>query len=192
MAGFLDKVLDDALVRAAQRGDRKAHEVIYRAFSGPVYTLARRMLRNPDAADEILQDTFLEVLRKLNQYRFEAPLGGWIRRIAVNKSLMYMRSYWNRFRDQLDTSLEGRLSTPDGEAAREHDICSAMDLLPAPARAVLWLHTVEGYTHEEIGKMMGRSPSYSKSQLARSLEKLRTKLDLSKQVEKCTQTRNSC
>ncbi len=177
MAGFLDKVLDDALVRAAQRGDRKAHEVIYRTFSGPVYTLARRMLRNPEAADEILQDTFLEVLRKLEQYRFEAPLGGWIRRIAVNKSLMYMRSYWNRFRDQFDTDLEGTLSTPDGEAARELDICSAMDLLPAPGRAVLWLHTVEGYTHEEIGNMLGKSPSYSKSQLSRAYQRLRPMLD---------------
>ncbi|MEE8119263.1 MAG: RNA polymerase sigma factor [Gammaproteobacteria bacterium] len=192
MAGFLDKKLDDALVRAAQRGDRKAHEVIYRTFSGPVYTLARRMLRNSEAADEILQETFLEVLRKLKQYRFEAPLGAWIRRIAVNKSLMHMRSYWNRFRDHFDASLESQFGTLDDQAARELDIRSAMDLLSAPARVVLWLHTAEGYTHEEIGNMLGKSPSYSKSQLARALEKLRATLHVSKQVKQCTQTQNSC
>lgn len=192
MAGFLDKQLDESLVRAAQRGDRKAHEVIYRTFSGPVFTLARRMLRDPEAAEEVLQDTFLEILRKLDQYRFEAPLGGWIRRIAVNKSLMVMRSYWHRFREQIGTSAEALLVTPDGRAAEELDIGKALDQLPEQARTVLWLHTVEGYTHEEIGSLMGKSASFSKSQVARSLEKLRGTMKVKRQVESCTQNRNSC
>ena len=98
MSGFANRTIDPAFVRAAQRGDMKAHEIIYRQFADPVYTLALRMTGSPTVADDILQESFVEVLRGIAKFRGEASLATWIRRIAVSRCLMHMRAAWNRRR----------------------------------------------------------------------------------------------
>src|SRR5213592_2732895 len=74
----------EVLVARAQAGDEAAFEALYRAFETPVYKLVRRMLRRPEDAEDVLQETFLEVVRNIKQYRGEGHLWGWIRRIATN------------------------------------------------------------------------------------------------------------
>src|SRR5437016_14474417 len=81
----------DVLVARAQAGDEAALEALFRAFETPVYNLVRRMLRRPEDAEDVLQETFLEVVRNIKQYRGEGHLGGWIRRIASTKALMRIR-----------------------------------------------------------------------------------------------------
>ena len=71
-------------------------EILYRVYATPVYTLALRMLQNPSQADDILQETSIEVIRKLDTIREEKTFPGWIKRIAVNKCLGHLRSAWNR------------------------------------------------------------------------------------------------
>src|SRR5690606_31188387 len=106
----------------------------------------------------------------------DAALGAWIKRIAVNKCLAYLRSGWKVRRDEgFDLSTEplaGRGLQFDDALALER----ALDSLADVPRAVVWLHDVEGYTHAEIGRLMGRTPSFSKSQLARAHERLREAL----------------
>src|SRR5262245_47728261 len=78
----------------ARRGDRAAHAELYASFAGPVFTLARRMLASKALAEDVLQETFVEVLCKIEGFRGEAEFGTWIKRIAINKCLMYVRSSW--------------------------------------------------------------------------------------------------
>ena len=76
----------DILVARAKTGDLEALEALYRAFETPVYNLALRMLRVPEEAEDVLQETFLEVVRSIKQYRGEGHLWGWVRQIAVSKA----------------------------------------------------------------------------------------------------------
>src|SRR6266540_3609096 len=154
----------DVLVARAKAGDQAALEALFRAFETPVYNLARRMMRTPEDAEDVLQETFLEVVRSIGQYRGEGHLWGWIRRVAATKALMRIR------RDHL-------------RAAEPLDAERAFEQLSDTSRSVVWLHDVEGYTHEEIAELMGKSVSFSKSQLARAHARLRRMLQGSEGAE---------
>src|SRR2546425_5844178 len=97
----------DILVARAQSGDLEALEALYRAFETPVYNLALRVLRRPEDAEDVLQETFLEVVRSIKQYRGEGHLWGWIRQIATSKALMRIRHDKVRETDELHEESAG-------------------------------------------------------------------------------------
>ncbi len=168
--------VDTATVAGAQKGNRVAHARLYEAYSPMVYTLARRMLVVPAIAEDVLQETFVEVIRKIDTFRGDANVGFWIRRIAVNKCLMYLRSSWNSRR--VDIALPDVPSPGGGEqAVRQLALEFALAKISPTARTVVWLHDVEGYTHKEIAGLMGKTTSFSKSQLARAHKRLKGYLD---------------
>jgi len=182
MSKFSDIQIDAGIVRRAAKGDAKAHEVIYRAFSAPVYSVGLRFTRVPAHAEDLLQETFIEVMRSIAKFRGEAPLGSWIRRIAVSKALMFLRSAWHSRSQSLDddwaevtpgTAASHGVSDRPDEAL---DLDAALANLPEVSRAVVWLHDVEGFTHKEIAGLMGRTESFSKSQLSRAYQRLRPML----------------
>lgn len=152
-------------------GDMEAHARLYELFAPMVYTLARRMLAAAAPAEDVLQETFVEVIRHVRTCRGHTELGFWIRRIAVNKCLMHLRSGWVR----RQTALSGTEPAASSGADEGEDIAleRALGQLSATARAVVLLHDVEGYTHNEIAALTGRTASFSKSQLARAHERLR-------------------
>jgi len=179
MTGFAGKQVDPAILARARRGDMKAHEIIFRTFSGAVFTLAARVTGSRAAADDVLQETFVEILRSLENFREEASLATWIRSIAVSKSLMHLRSAWLRrvtfLGDTEESSPLPALTTP-GETRQlqlGRDLEQALEKLSAVSRAVVILHDVEGYTHDEIAALMSKTPSFSKSQLSRAHVRLR-------------------
>ncbi len=165
----------DILVARAKSGDLEALEALYRAFETPVYSLALRMLRNPEDAEDVLQETFLEVVRSIKQYRGEGHLWGWIRQIAASKALMRIRRNQVRATEELHEEVA---AGPGGSGVPARvDLERAFERLSETSRAVVWLHDVEGYTHEEIAEQMGRTVSFSKSQLARAHARLRGMLE---------------
>jgi RNA polymerase sigma-70 factor (ECF subfamily) len=182
MSKFADIQIDPAIVKRAARGDARAHEIIYRAFSAPVYSICLRFTRVPAQAEDLVQETFIEIMRSIAKFRGEAALGSWIRRIAVSKALMYLRSAWTARGQSLsddwddvtpgDATSHGVSSHPDTAL----DLDAALANLPSVARAVVWLHDVEGFTHKEIAALMGRTESFSKSQLSRAYQRLRPML----------------
>ncbi|MBT8085045.1 MAG: RNA polymerase sigma factor [Woeseia sp.] len=183
MSRFLDIDIDQAIVKRAARGDRRAHEIIYRAFSAPVYSVCLRFTRVPAHAEDLTQDTFIEVMRSIASFRGDAPLGGWIRRVAVSKALMFLRSAWQQrgtsLRDECDALVPDDL-VKHGVAAQPDmaiDLEQALAGLSEISRAVVWLHDVEGFTHKEIAAQMGKSESFSKSQLSRAYQRLRPLLE---------------
>ena len=168
----------------------EAHEGLYRAYAPGMYSMARRMLASSSHAEDVLQETFVEVIRKIESYRGEAELGHWIKRIAVNKCLMHLRSAWVSRRAADDSAIERAENMAGNDKDLALDLEQALRLLPDTSRAVVWLHDVEGYTHKEIGGLMGRTTSFSKSQLARAHERLRGLLespDTQQEVEACAQ-----
>ena len=164
----------DILVARAKAGDLEALETLYRAFETPVYNLALRVLRRPEDAEDVLQETFLEVVRSIKQYRGEGHLWGWIRQIAASKALMRIRREQVRQTEELH---EESVAGSGAGVAVGVDLERAFERLTETARAVVWLHDVEGYTHEEIAELMGKTVSFSKSQLARAHTRLRGMLD---------------
>jgi RNA polymerase sigma-70 factor (ECF subfamily) len=163
------------IVAAAQAGDEAAIEAVYHALAGPLYTLLRRLVRRPAIAEELLQETFVDVLEHIGAYEGRCPLPAWIRALAVNRALMYLRSHWHRSLEWMDKDPGGadRLPARDRAASADAGVERALMTLPAISRAVVWLHDVEGYTHAEIGLALGRTPSFSKSQLSRAHARLR-------------------
>jgi len=184
MSKFADIEIDSGIVRRAANGDVRAHEIIYRAFAAPVYSIGLRFTKVPAHAEDLVQETFIEVMRSIARFRGEAALGSWIRRIAVTKALMFLRSAWTKRGQSLSDDWQ---DTTEGQAA-SHGISNypddAMDLdaalanLPDVARAVVWLHDVEGFTHKEIAGLMGKTESFSKSQLSRAYRRLRPMLSV--------------
>ena len=183
MSKFADIQIDPGIVKRAARGDAKAHEIIYRAYSSPVYSVCLRFTRVPAQAEDLLQETFIEVIRSIAKFRGEAPLGIWIRRVAISKALMFLRSAWHKRGQSLDDDWEemmtgsqlGHGSPTQPEQAIDLD--AALGNLSAVTRTVVWLHDVEGYTHKEIAALLGKSESFSKSQLSRAYQKLRPMLN---------------
>ena len=160
----------DAVLARAKSGDASALEALYRAFETPVYNLARRICRTTEDAEDVMQETFFEVCRSIQRYRGDGSLWGWVRTIAASKALMRLRR--NKYRDT-DELFEDFAPARKDETALRMDLEAALERLSETSRAVVWLHDVEGYTHEEIGAMMGKTPSFSKSQLARAHARLR-------------------
>src|SRR5688572_10356495 len=181
MTRISDIDLPEVMVASARAGDGKALESVYAATAGPVYTLLRRLVRRPAIAEELLQETFVDVIEHIGAYEGRCPLPAWIRRIAVNRALMYLRSPWHRGLEWLDKDPGGADRLPafqgvDAAAPIDAGLERALMTLPALSRAVVWLHDVEGFTHADIGFALGRTPSFSKSQLARAHRRLREAL----------------
>jgi RNA polymerase sigma factor (sigma-70 family) len=177
-SGFFEKV-DEIQLARARRGDIDALEDLYRRFSKPVFTLARRLSRSSEEAEEILQETFLEMLRSIRRFRGEGAFGAWLRRITISKALTALRRGRRRGAETalsgefIDEFLEPEHSTGIDDGWRRLDLERALARLPDAARVVVWLHDVEGLTHVEIAKIFGRSVSFSKSQLSRAHARLR-------------------
>ena len=191
------------MLERARRGDMKAHEVLYRGYGAPVYTLAMRMLSDVAQAEEVLQDTSIEVIRHIGSFRDDEAFGGWVKRIATNKCLMHLRSAWHRKARKLFDGEEPEGSEPDwtpesnddaaARLADQDSLARALETLSPTARAVVWLYDVEGYSHQEIAALMGKTVSFSKSSLARAHERLRACLGPEyEEVDRCTPRRNSC
>jgi RNA polymerase sigma factor (sigma-70 family) len=170
MTRLADVSIPDAVLDRARSGDLAAQAHLYRTYAGPVYTLIRRVIGRRAAAADLLQDTFVRVLERLDDFRGAAPLGAWIGRIAVNECLMHARSPWHRGVEWIGEIAEAASDAGAARAAPDAaiDLERLLDRLPWTARAILWLHEIEGFTHAEIAAEFNRSESFSKSQLMRA------------------------
>lgn len=172
------------LLAEARRGDMRAFERLYRLFERPVFGLALRILGDPDEAMEVMHDAMLKILSSLATFRGDAPFWGWLRQVAANEALMRLRR-----RQRLSYVEELPEPEPDDAslslplmAAETAVLERALAELPDATRGVLWLYHVEGLKHEEIAELMGRTVSYSKSQLARGTRRLRELLKVDAEI----------
>ncbi len=179
MAGFSDIEIDPGTVADARAGDMAALGRVYEACAPAAYTVLRRLVRREAVAEDLLQETFADVIQHIASFEGRSPLPMWIRSIAVRRGLMYLRSPWHRSLEWLEArpDIEPSTASDSVRADRCGDLEQALMTLPPLARAVVWLHDVEGYTHGEIATELGRTVSFSKSQLSRAHARLRQALE---------------
>ena len=164
-------------VRRAQAGDVDAFETIYRTYRGRVHAVTLRMAGDPVRAEDLTQEVFLKLWRKLDQFRGQSSFYSWLYRMAVNLTIDGIRAERRRAGREIEPE---DLETFADPAPRGRD--TALDLeaavaqLPPRAREVLVLHDVEGYRHEDIAGFLGIAPGTSKAQLHRARRLLRSLL----------------
>jgi RNA polymerase sigma-70 factor (ECF subfamily) len=161
---------DLELAKASAAGDLEAFEEIYRQHHRRVYSLCLRMLGNPAQAEEMTQEVFLQVYRKIGDFRGDSALSTWLHRITINQVLMQLRRRGVKLEqvEEEANSASGSLNIVDRLALEE-----AISELPPGYRTIFILHDVEGYEHNEISDMLNISIGTSKSQLHKARMRLR-------------------
>jgi RNA polymerase sigma-70 factor, ECF subfamily len=170
---------DFALAQRAAGGDTAAFEELYDRHSRRVYSLCLRMTQNPTEAEDLSQDVFVQLYRKVGMFRGDSQFTTWLHRMTVNQVLMHFRRRGVRLEH---TSEDGELppqTVAGTEDARRMPVVDRIALdralaqLPPGYRAVFVLHDVEGYEHEEIARILGCAAGTSKSQLHKARLSLR-------------------
>lgn len=165
------------LIVALKRGESRAHKIVYERFSGKMLAVCTRYCANRDDAEEVMLDGFMRVFEKIEQFREEGSFEGWIRRVMVTESLMFLRKakQWRQ-----EVSIDEVVVEPDYEwadtAVNESDLMRLVNQLPDGYRTIFNLYAIEGYAHAEIAEMLGISEGTSKSQLSRARMMLQTNL----------------
>ena len=162
-------ISESDLLKGCLEGNRRMQEELYSRFSPKMYAVCLRYAGNAEEAEDILQEGFIKIFKKLDSFRSEGSFEGWIRRVFVNTAIEHFRRkrYLMPVTEKEENTIEGKyLSVLDDLAAR--DIMALVQDLSPGYRTVFNLYVVEGYTHKEIADMMGISEGTSKSQLSRA------------------------
>jgi len=180
---------DAELVKKAQQGDADAFATLFYTHRPRVYSLCLRMTNNTAEAEDLTQDAFLQVFRKLSTFRGDSALSTWLYRVAVNTVLMHFRKKGLR-QVSLDESsnqdtrlLKREYGSVDERLSGSVDriaLARAMQELPAGYRTIFLLHEIKGYEHQEIARILRCSVGNSKSQLHKAKLKMRELLGYQK------------
>jgi RNA polymerase sigma factor (sigma-70 family) len=157
------------LIRGCLEKDRKMQEVLYHRFSSKMYAVCLRYCKDADDAQDLLQDGFVKIFKNLDKYRGDGSFEGWIRRIFVNTSIEHFRKSIKY--TTVGDSAEIVIEDPNWNALDnlgEKDIIKIIQDLSPGYRQVFNMYVIEGYSHKDIGDILGISEGTSKSQLARA------------------------
>jgi len=158
------------LVKDCLRGDPAAQKLLYEHFAGTMLGVSYRYTKSMVDAEDVLQEGFIMVFKNLHQFSFTGELGGWIRRIMINTAINYLKKHSRYQTDLLFT--EGNLhpvSDDDPEVTLStKELAELIRQLPPGYQAIFNLHAIEGYSHVEIGKILGIKEGTSRSQYARA------------------------
>ncbi len=168
------------VIEACRRGERKAQFELYKLYAKAMYNTCLRMLRNEVDAEDILQNSFVDVFTHLDSFQHQSSIGAWIKRIVVNNCINFLKkkklffeelnyNHWQEV-DEQETDYSTQINY------QVQSIQKAMAELPDGYRVVCTLYLIEGYDHKEIGSILGISEATSKSQYSRAKKKLRAKL----------------
>lgn len=168
-------------LKACRRGDPRAQQRLYQQYVKAMYHLAIRIVGERMEAEDVVQEAFIQVFKNLHQFKGEATIGAWIKRITINIAL-------NKLKKQQKVQWIDQEAIPDQVSETEKtptawkvaDIHAAIKKLPAGSRVVVTLHLLEGYQHQEIAQILDISTSTSKSQYYRGKKLLQQLLKKNK------------
>ncbi len=172
------KAADFQLAQAAAGGDMAAFEEIYRRHHRRVYSICLRMLQNASEAEDLTQDVFIQLYRKIGSFRGDSAFTTWLHRMTVNQVLMHFRKRTVKFEkttEEGETPVQIVAGTANPFKMPIVDkiaLDNAIDQLPAGYKNVFVLHDIEGFEHEEVARILGCSVGTSKSQLHKARLKL--------------------
>lgn len=177
------------LVKDCLKGKPQAQRELYEQFSEIMLGVCYRYTRSMRDAEDVLQEGFVKVFRYLHQYKQQGELGAWIRRIMVNTALNYLKRH-RKYQEEMFFTEEYMHPVADDDPAvrlQAKEIADLVRQLPQGYQVIFNLHAIEGYTHVEIGEMLGISDGTSRSQYSRARNLLITwieKYTLEKKNEK--------
>jgi RNA polymerase sigma-70 factor (ECF subfamily) len=189
------------LIKRAQDGDSDAFGALFQAHRARIYSVCLRMTSNAAEAEDLTQDAFLQVFRKIRKFRGDSAFSTWLHRIAVNTVLMHFRK-----RLLSHVSLDEPYNSDGAKVRREYGtrdkdlagcidrvaLARAMKQLPPGYRTIFLLHEVEGYEHQEIAEMLSCTVGNSKSQLYKARLRFRELLEPSPEAQLAVRPGQSC
>ncbi|MFT5278011.1 MAG: RNA polymerase sigma-70 factor (ECF subfamily) [Glaciecola sp.] len=184
--GFAQYV-PNAVVNAAKNGDHEAFEYLYSTYVNACYSLALRISSDPKLAEDIVQNSFVKVIHKIGGLENPTSFGSWLKRIVANETISCLRHFNLMNMTELTEGDEQSLQMEkgsgqiayhsDNQGETEWELEKLVKKLPVEQKAVLMLHQVDGYKHQEIANMFGKSLSFSKVTLNRAFKKLREQIN---------------
>ena len=169
------KDIHKEIIEGCKAGSRKAQYQLYELYSKAMYNICLRMLTNPIDAEDMLQNSFMDVFTKLHYFRYESSIGAWIKRIVINNCINFLKKKRLKIEEigERDIPYEEKELSWEDAGLTINKVNTAIKQLPDGYRVVLSLYLLEGYDHQEIGEILGISSSTSKSQYSRAKKKLR-------------------
>lgn len=166
---------ESALVEALKKGDKQAYKYLYKQYAGLFFTIARRYAPSSESAEDLMQEAFIQIFRKVSSFRGEGSFEGWMKRLVVNRCLTELKRkrVFTKDIDDPTTVEEPGLASISLTSLHAEDILKAFEHIPVGARTVLNLYAIEGLDHKEIAHELGISESASRSQLTKARSKLR-------------------
>jgi len=166
------------MIDGCLRQNRQAQQQLYQRYSGKMYGLCCRYVKDRMEAEDVLVMSFTKIFERIGQYKGEGSFEGWIRRVVVNESLTYLRKHKNMY---LETDIEDAAYEPDYQRLENeleaNDLLKLVESLPVGYRTVFNMYAIDGYNHQEIADQLGISENTSKSQLSRARALLQKKLN---------------
>ncbi len=161
---------DERLIKDCLKNNRAAQKQLYNQYAELMLGVCYRYTKSLADAEDVLQDGFIRVFENLHQYKFEGELGAWIRRVMVTTALNYLKRNARYQKDLAFDKLEMHPVTDDNPEIKLNtkELASLIQQLPTGYQTIFNLHAVEGYTHVEIGELLGISDGTSRSQYARA------------------------
>lgn len=169
---------EQELVKACQNNDRKAQTAFYNLYKGKLMGVCRRYTRTPDEAEDIYQDAFIKVFNNIHSLEKVGAVGTWVRKTVIHTAINY---YHANLKFQNNTDYDNILLSNDDypnvlAGLSNEELLTLINQLPDGYRMVFNLYVIDGYSHAEIGELLGVSENTSKSQLSRAKELLRKQL----------------
>lgn len=162
------------LIEGCKQQNRKAQKALYETHAPVMYGVCMRYVKNREDAEDVMIGGFFKAMTNIHQFKGNGSFQGWIRRIMVNESLMFLRKQHN-FRMTVEVSnieIKSQISVEDELSAQ--DILNLLEKLPTGYRTVFNLYVLEGYKHREIAELLGISINTSKSQLILAKKRMQT------------------
>lgn len=165
--------LGKSLIQGMRQHKESSFSACYQQVSPMIYSIILRIMSSESVAEDLMQESFIQAFNSLLQLKDDSKFIPWLKRIAFNKAMNFIRSQKTtvEFSEETHTSEDNNVFTTD--IANNNQLACLLESLPQEERLVLWLFSVEGYSHKEIATMTNKTISYSKSVVFRSLAKMR-------------------
>lgn len=165
------------IIYACLRGERKAQQHLYETYSRKFFAICLRYVKDRDLAEDVMIEGFMKIFEKLPQFEAKGSFEGWMKRIIVTQSLLTLRNNRNLSMEvNMDSALENTESSYELGLLEAEDLMELVRDLPVGYRTVFNMYAIEGFSHAEIGELLGISESTSKSQLNRARNVLKEKI----------------
>jgi RNA polymerase sigma factor (sigma-70 family) len=165
------------LIKGCIKRDSKCQQMLFKQYAGKMMTVCLRYSKDHMEAEDMMQEGFIRVFQYIDQFKFEGSFEGWIRRIIVNVALKYIAKKKVRFEEITESNeASGTLEPYAYSSLGEDDILKLINQLPEGYRLVFNLNIVEGFSHEEVAKILNIQPGTSRSQLVKARKMLQNQI----------------